>query len=47
MEVSPGVNVEIDQKGQVIGIEILNASKILKSVVKPFQKQILKPAAKW
>ncbi|MFQ6084171.1 MAG: DUF2283 domain-containing protein [Methanosarcinales archaeon] len=46
VEISPGINVELDLKGQVIGIEILNASKILKSVVKPLQKQILEPAAK-
>jgi len=46
VEVSPGVNVELDQKGQVIGIEILNASKVLKSVVRPLQKQILEPAVK-
>ena len=46
VEVSPGINIELDQNGQVIGIEILNASKILKSVVKPLQKQILEPAVK-
>ncbi|MCD6500701.1 DUF2283 domain-containing protein [bacterium] len=46
VEVSPGINVELNQNGQVIGIEILNASKILKSVVKPLQKQILEPAIK-
>ncbi len=46
VEVSPGINVELDSNGQVIGIEILNASKILKSVVKPLQRQILEPAIK-
>jgi uncharacterized protein YuzE len=38
--------VELDSKGQVIGIEILNASKVLKPVIKPFQKQILEPAVR-
>jgi len=46
VEVSPGINVELDSKGQVIGIEILSASRILRSVVKPLQKQILEPAVK-
>jgi len=46
VEVSPGVNVELNSEGQVIGIEILNASRVLKPVVKPLQKQILEPAIK-
>jgi len=45
-EISPGINVELDEKGQVIGIEILNAARILKSVIKPLQKQSLEPAIK-
>ncbi len=43
VEVSPGINVELDENGQVIGIEILNASKVLKPVIRSFQKQILEP----
>jgi len=31
IEISPGINVELNEEGQVIGIEILNASKLLKS----------------
>lgn len=46
VEISPGINIELDEKSQVIGIEILNASKVLKSVVKPLQKQILEPAVR-
>ena len=34
VEVSPGVSVEIDQSGRVIGIEILNASHIMRSLIK-------------
>ena len=34
IEIAPGVNVELDQKGEVIGIEILNASQMLKPVAK-------------
>ena len=31
VEVAPGINVELDERGQLIGIEILNASKMLKA----------------
>lgn len=41
IEISPGINVELDEKGQVIGIEILNASRIFRPVIKPLQKQSL------
>lgn len=40
VEVAPGINVELDDKGQVIGIEILNASKCLKSIAEPLYKHI-------
>ena len=29
VEVAPGVNIELDAKDQVIGVEILNASKVI------------------
>ena len=32
VEVAPGINVELDSQGQVMGIEILNASQCLKPV---------------
>ena len=35
VEIAPGVNVELDENGKVIGVEVLNASKILKKVAKP------------
>jgi len=46
IEVSPGVNIELDQNGQVIGVEILNASRVLKPVVKPLHRQSLELVAK-
>lgn len=46
VEVAPGVNVELNKKGQVIGIEILNASKMLKPIIKPLQKEILELSVK-
>ncbi len=40
IEIAPGINVELDDKGQVIGIEILNASKCLKHIAKPLYKHM-------
>ena len=40
IEIAPGINVELDEHGQVIGIEILNASKVLKSIAKPLYEHI-------
>ena len=40
IEIAPGINVELDEKGQVIGIEILNASKCLKHIAKPLYKHM-------
>ena len=34
-EVAPGINVEFDKGGQLIGVELLNASALLKDVIKP------------
>ena len=33
-EVVPGVNLELDKNGELLGIEILNASKVLGSKLK-------------
>ncbi len=40
VEVVPGINVELNEKGEVIGIEILNASDFLKPVVKPLYEHM-------
>lgn len=40
VEVAPGVNVELDAKGDVIGIEILKASKFLRPIAKPLYRQM-------
>ena len=34
IEIAPGVSAELDGKKNVIGIEVLNASKILRPVLK-------------
>jgi uncharacterized protein YuzE len=38
-EVIPGVNVELDEAGQVIGVEILEASRVLKNVLEPLYRK--------
>jgi uncharacterized protein YuzE len=30
-EITPGVNIELDKNGEILGIEVLNASKVLGS----------------
>jgi len=35
VEVVPGVNVELDARGEIIGIEILRASEFLRPVAVP------------
>jgi uncharacterized protein YuzE len=40
VEISPGINVELDSEGRVIGIEILNASDALSGIIEPlFRKR--------
>lgn len=36
VEVAPGVSAEFDNKKNLIGIEVLNASKILRPILKTF-----------
>lgn len=33
-EAAPGVNLEMNEKGEIIGVEILNASRFLKGMEK-------------
>ncbi len=40
VEIAPGINVELDEKGEVIGIEILNASNFLKPIAKPLYQHM-------
>ena len=40
VEIAPGVNVELNEQGEVIGIEILNASNFLKPVARPLYKHM-------
>lgn len=38
-EVIPGVNIEMDEDGQVIGVEILGASRVLRNVLEPLYRK--------
>ena len=40
VEIAPGINMELDNEGRVIGIEILNASEFLKSIAKSLYEHI-------
>jgi uncharacterized protein YuzE len=33
VEVAEGVNVEVDQEGQLLGVEIMNASRFLRTTI--------------
>jgi uncharacterized protein YuzE len=38
-EIIPGVNVELDEEGQVIGVEIIRASRVLRDVLDPLYRK--------
>lgn len=38
-EIIPGVNVEVDEEGQVIGVEIVGASRVLRNVLEPLYRK--------
>lgn len=40
VEMAPGVNLELNEKGGVVGIEILNASRLFRSVTKSMYRQL-------
>jgi len=38
IEIQPGVNIELNEKREIIGIEIMKASEVLGGVITPLQK---------
>jgi uncharacterized protein YuzE len=40
VELSPGVNIELDSSGSLIGVELFNASTLFKDVIKSMEKKI-------
>lgn len=44
IEIAPGISAELDNAGQVIGVEVLNASQIFKGVTKSLASKSLQTA---
>ena len=40
IEISPGVNVELDKSGQLMGVEIFHASHLFRDVIKVMEKRL-------
>ena len=40
VELAPGVNVELDKSGNVIGLEVFNAASRFRHVIKPMGQRI-------
>jgi len=40
VELTTGVNMELDSKGSLIGVEIFKASRLFKNVLKPMEKKL-------
>lgn len=40
VEVYPGLNLELDANGELIGVEIFHASQILKEVIGPLMQRV-------
>ena len=40
VEIAPGINIELDKRGDLIGVELFNASNLLKDIIQPMQRKI-------
>jgi len=40
IELYPGINIELDSSGKIIGIEAFNASHLFKDVIKLMEKKL-------
>jgi uncharacterized protein YuzE len=40
VELSPGVNMELDSNGNLIGVEVFGASRMFKDVLKSMEKRL-------
>ncbi|MBW1698668.1 MAG: DUF2283 domain-containing protein [Deltaproteobacteria bacterium] len=40
VEIAPGINLELDKHGKLIGVELFNASHLLKDIIPPMQRKI-------
>jgi uncharacterized protein YuzE len=39
VEIQPGVNLELNKDKEIIGIELLNASKVFKEIIEPLREK--------
>lgn len=40
VELSPGINLELDRDGNLIGVEVFRASQVFKEVIRPMEKKL-------
>ncbi len=40
VEISPGVNMELDSNGNLIGVELFRASSMFKDILKPMERKL-------
>ena len=40
LEVSPWLNLELDESGALIGVEVFNASRMFKDILKPMENRL-------
>lgn len=40
VEISPGVNMELDSNGKLIGVELFKASHMFKDILRPMEKKL-------
>jgi len=40
VEISSGVNMELDRNGNLIGVEVFKASSMFKDILKPMEKKL-------
>lgn len=40
VEIAPGINAELDSSGNLIGVELFNASDLLRDVIKPLESKL-------
>ncbi|MBI4790566.1 MAG: DUF2283 domain-containing protein [Chloroflexi bacterium] len=41
VEVAPGINLEYGANGELLGVEILNASRLMKGIIEPLREKAL------
>jgi len=45
LELAPGLHLERDENGEIIGLEIMRTSQMLKGVMGPMSERLARPAS--